>query len=335
MAVSVTIVVVPYERFSESLESVESILARTARPFDLVYVDGGAHAPINASLEARLDQAGSVLLRGRRYLSPNEARNLGIARVRTRYVVFVGNDVVVSDGWLNWLLACAEDTNASFVAGVSRVGVHDPVVYFAGGASHFVEHGGRRRMYDVHFDAGRPLRTVRAGLRRVPSEAAAFHCVLVRTDVLERIGGLDERLHAFEHLDFCLRARAFAGGGWFEPRSVVTYLEPSRVSVADAPYFLLRWSRARVESSLEHFCRLWGLDPRDSGLEPNLEWLADHRARVLGRLRRVLRARFGSRTVACLDALIDGGVSATLVRSDDRRRSLAASMPLSTQDAGR
>jgi len=332
VAASATIVVVPNERFGASLDSVDSILAKTAPPFDLVYVDGGSPAPLGALLEARLDRAGSVLVRGRRRLSPNEARNLGIACVRTRYVVFLGNDVVVSDGWLDWLVACADETKASFVAGVSSVGVHDPHIYFAGGESHFVEEDGRRRMYDVHLHAGRPLRTVRAALRRVPSEAAAFHCMLVRTDVVERLGGFDEHLHAFEHIDFCLRARVHAGGGWFEPRSLVTYLEPSRVSLQEAPYFLLRWSRARAESSLAHFCRRWGLDPADSGLEPNLEWLADHRSRVLGRLRRVVKARFGNRTVAYLDALIDGGVAATLVRSDDRRRELAAGIPLSTPD---
>src|SRR5207249_8335576 len=47
-----------------------------------------------------------------RHLVPNEARNIGLRRVRTRYVVFIDNDAVPAPGWLERMVECAEETGA-------------------------------------------------------------------------------------------------------------------------------------------------------------------------------------------------------------------------------
>jgi glycosyltransferase involved in cell wall biosynthesis len=316
-----TIVVVPRETFSQSVLSLEGVFARTQAPFELVCVDGNSPAATRRRLEEHAIARGFTLLRSPHYLSPNEARNVAIAQVRTKYAVFLGNDVLVTDGWLEALVTCAEETGASFVSGVSCWGALDkPVVYCAGGESHLVEDGGRRGIRDVHYHAGRPLIEVRAELRRQPSEAAVFHCMLVRTDVLERLGGLDEELHVLDHVDLCLRAQGEANGGWFEPRSVVMYVPPSPLRGSDVPYFLLRWSRAWIESSFAHFCCKWDIDPGDPGLDGNLRWLHDHRWRLLGRPRQLLHRRAGEHATRAVEAAIDTIVTNTLVRRDARRR---------------
>lgn len=45
-------------------------------------------------------------------LTPDETRNLGMAQVKTPYTVFVDNDVLVTPGRLEPLIACADDTKA-------------------------------------------------------------------------------------------------------------------------------------------------------------------------------------------------------------------------------
>ena len=114
--VSVTVVVVPRERFSGTQQSLESIYAHTRRPFDLVYVDGGSPPEIQAYLKKASEDHHFTLIRTDYILSPNEARNLGVGKVDTDYVVFIDNDVTVSTGWLAALTKCADETG-SWVAG--------------------------------------------------------------------------------------------------------------------------------------------------------------------------------------------------------------------------
>lgn len=106
----VTIVVVPRERFSCTRESLESIYEHTKFPFKLVYVDGNSPAKVRRYLEEQAQAKGFQLIRTDYYLSPNHARNIGLSHVDTKYAVFFDNDVVVSPGWLEALVQCAQET---------------------------------------------------------------------------------------------------------------------------------------------------------------------------------------------------------------------------------
>ncbi|MFN9673614.1 MAG: glycosyltransferase family 2 protein, partial [Microcystis sp.] len=92
-APKVTLVVVPRERFSFTMTSLENIYEMTDIPFKLVYVDGGSPAPIRDYLKKQSQEKGFELIRTEHYLIPNVARNMGLQWVTTPYVVFVDNDV--------------------------------------------------------------------------------------------------------------------------------------------------------------------------------------------------------------------------------------------------
>lgn len=94
----VTVVVLPRDRFTVTERSLESLLARTPAPFELVYIDGCSPRRTRRHLEARAREFGFQLVRFEEYLSPNRARNVGAALATTEYTVFVDNDVIVSDG---------------------------------------------------------------------------------------------------------------------------------------------------------------------------------------------------------------------------------------------
>ncbi len=110
-----TIVVLPRERFSYAKPALASVLAHPPAPHRLVYVDAGAPPALRRYLEDAAQSHAFELVRVSRYLSPNRARNLGLARVCTPYVVFLDNDVVVTPGWLESLVTCAEETQATVV----------------------------------------------------------------------------------------------------------------------------------------------------------------------------------------------------------------------------
>ncbi len=280
----VTIVVTARERFSAAVAALDAVYATTEPPFELVYVDGGSPATVARALRARAGRYGFRLLRSEQYLSPDDARNIGFAGVRTPYVVFLDNDVIVAAGWLDALLGCAEETGAAIVGPVYCIDrPFHTTVHMVGGVAHVEERDGRRRFIEEHNAMYRPLAALRPTLARRPTEQAEFHCMLVRAETMRVLGPLDTRFCAVpeSQIDLCLAARARGERVFVEPAALVTYDRPRRLRAHDVPYFLWRWSRRRCECGLEHFRRTWRLDADDPYVARQLRFMASHRHRVL------------------------------------------------------
>jgi GT2 family glycosyltransferase len=257
----VTIVVVPRERFSYTRESLESIYEYTEIPFKLVYVDGNSPAKVRRYLEEKAQEKNFQLVRTDYYLYPNQARNLGLAQVKTKYVVFIDNDVVVSPGWLNPLVQCAEETGATVVGPLmcQDKPLHQ-IIHFAGGESHiWSDNTGRRRLREKMYKQGQQVAELHDQFQRQETELAEFHCVLVRTEIFKQLGSLDEAiLNTKEHLDFCMSVRQAGGTVYFEPACIVTYvIEPPQWT--DLHYYMLRWSDAWTLASLHRLRDKWDL----------------------------------------------------------------------------
>ncbi|MBE9190503.1 glycosyltransferase [Gloeocapsopsis crepidinum LEGE 06123] len=265
----VTIVVAPRERFSYSHESLESIYEHTQTPFKLVYVDGGSPSQIKNYLEAKAREKNFQLIRTEHYLSPNHARNIGLAQVDTKYVVFIDNDVVVTPGWLQKLIECAETTNATIVSPLicQHLPLHE-IVHCAGGESgvrvETKDGNVRRRMIEKIYLQGRQVADVRPKLQRSETGLAEFHCMMVRTDIFTQVGMLDEQLlNTKEHVDFCILVNEAGGSVYLEPDSVVTYVPSSTLTWSDMTFYMLRWSDAWELTSLHRLRDKWNLTEDD------------------------------------------------------------------------
>ncbi|MEO0981719.1 MAG: glycosyltransferase [Pseudomonadota bacterium] len=269
---SATVVVTQRERFSTSRQSLESLL-ETVDPAQIVLVDGASPAETADFLSAKAREADIRLIRKERFLSPNQARNIGLAAVDTDYVAFVENDVLFTEGWLDALVRCAEETGADVVAPLICQGLpaHE-TIHHAGGRYHdhpeasafFLDAQGEERDFIEDMIAhGEPLEDHRDTLKREPTGYCEFHCVLVRRSVFEKTGPFDENmLSTKEHIDFCMGVHQAGGRVYFEPASVVTYVFPcgaSPLERADWPFFALRWSDDWGRRSLEHFHAKWRL----------------------------------------------------------------------------
>ncbi len=261
MSPTVTVVVVPRERFSVALRALRSILDHTAIPYEMVYVDGGSPEPVRAELAKEARIHGFSVIRTEHYLSPNEARNLGLARVKTPYVVFIDNDVLTEDGWLDGLVSCAEETGAWVVGSLLFEHEADEgIAHNAGGELAFEGAPGRRELLVRNSFGHRPVAELasEADVRKVGY--VEFHCVLVRRSAFDVIGRLDEGLRSSrEHLDLCLQVAEAGGEIWCTTRSQVTYHNPPPITRADLAFFELRWSERWNRASLDHFSAKYGL----------------------------------------------------------------------------
>ena len=267
----VTIVIVPRERFSYAQRSLTSLFANTAPPFNLVYVDAGTPAPVKDFLEQEAALRTFRIVSSSGYLSPNMARNLGWQAVQTKYTVFLDNDALVTPGWLEEIVSCAEETGAWVVGPLYLIGeISKRRIHVAGGRLHKKEEQGRKILYDEQYLFNTSLDAIPAPLERRQWDYAEFHCMLVRTDVLNRIGPLDEKLRSgHEHIDLCLAVREAGGAVFMEPRSVTSYVPPPPGEWWDLSYFMLRWSESWSLASVRHFNQKWGC--------ADLAWLGDKR----------------------------------------------------------
>ncbi len=277
----VTVAVIPRERYSYAITSLNSILEATRRPLNLIYIDAGSPAHVGKQLEAKSKQVGFRLLRINRYLFPNQARNLAIDQVTTRYVVFIDNDVLVTDGWLDSLVSCAEETGASIVAPLYLEGELDnPTIHMAGANLRIEEVDGVRVMRNQMLHSGTFFRDLQVDLKRKQCTSCEFHCVLVRRDVFEQLGPLDLNLqNTREHLDLALGVRQAGGSIYFEPRSVVSYVPAERFALFDLPFFLFRWRESVALASLSYFEKKWRVAPKPI----SLELMRNRRKRMLDR----------------------------------------------------
>jgi GT2 family glycosyltransferase len=285
----VALIVGPRERFSYARESLESIYNDTEYPFDLIYVDVCSPAPIRRYLEKKAQEKQFKLLHTEYYISPNQARNVGLqyvlsqAKDQYKYIVFVENDVIVKRGWLSKLVECAEETGAAVVGPLTCIGqpAHQ-VIHNAGGQSYIfteVKNGlTRRRIRQKAYLTGRAIADVTDQLHRTQCDYVEFHCMLARTEIFEKTGLLDEGMLATrEHIDFCFMVTQAGGTIYSEREAVVTsdtlgvatnqkgltawfgYLQLPDFKLSDLPYFMLRWNDAWDLASLQHLRDKWNL----------------------------------------------------------------------------
>lgn len=284
----VTLVVGPRERFSYARQSLESIYADTEYPFDLVYVNVCSPKPIRKYLEQQAQEKSFTLLHTDYYISPNQARNVGLRYVLShtdsKYVVFIENDVVVKRGWLTRLVESAEATGAAVVGPLTCIGQPEhQVIHNAGGQSYIKveeKEDGRikRRIRQKAYLTGRAVADVPDELRLVRCDYVEFHCMLARTTIFEKTGVLDEGMLATrEHIDFCFMVTEAGGSIYSDRLSVITTdtlgiasnktgLEAWFGSIqlpdfkwSDLPYFMLRWSHEWDRASLDHLRQKWNL----------------------------------------------------------------------------
>ncbi|SRR5579872_6138731 len=343
---SVTIVVTPWQHFSQTKAALESIYAFTPPPFELVYVDGNAPAKVRRYLQEQARARGFTLVRSDHYLTTAEAQNLALPHITTEYVAFLENWVIVTSGWLDALLRCARETSAWVVEPLYCTGdPRSPTVYSMAPDLQIVEEDGKRRLHETAPLAGKPLVEVRGGLRRSRCGYAKSHCMLVRKDVLDRIQSFDESFTSFQgHRDFSLDVQAAGGSLFAEPDAVVVLSGVPPLALSDLGLYFLRWSDIWLQPSIRHFAKKWGIPEDDYMLQGGARFRDGERRRPFRLAAAVATRLFGARGRRLVDIMVDTGykylleptVVARLERDRLRARgtaAIAASMTTSSANA--
>lgn len=288
---SATVVVVSRDRWSPTARTLEPLLRQMDPRHPVVVVSGGAPPSLDAHFD-RLAAAGRIQVRrSERFLASNEARNVGAEGAHSEWVAFIENDCVPDDGWLEALIDCGERQGAASVFPAYLE--ERPAGVFVHGLGADLEISGPpgcHRVTERQHHLGRPWREVAGHVEPVARIQSEPHLVVIRREVLERMGGLDEGLMGwFEHVDLALEHRRLGLSSWLVPSVTCLYLPPPPVTPRDASSFALRWGVDWFDRSLQRLCTRWGLDRLDPGWDHHARYRMDVRQSVPTSSRRVNR----------------------------------------------
>jgi len=275
-----TIVMTARERHELALSAVQSFVDNTQPPYRFIYVDSGSPPWLGETLARRASEWGLEILHAAPGLWPNHIRKQVLPSIETDYVVFMDNDVTVRAGWLERLVACADETGAGIVGPLYLVGsgAGDEKIHMAGGFIRTTETPAGLVLEEGHRLFDRRPEEVLSELKREPSDFVEFHCMLVRTRLAKEAALFDDRIVCVhEHIDAALTARKAGYEIYFEPSAVVTYLAFNPCKLEGLPFFRARWDRAAAEASIKAFCAKWNVIDDERSFGGTRAFLERHR----------------------------------------------------------
>jgi GT2 family glycosyltransferase len=220
----------------------DGVLDKTRSDNEIIVVDDGS-----SDLTSRLlDSYGDRLLVVHRPSQSGYATacNMGAARANSEHLVFLNNDTVVTDGWLDQLIDHATRHPGAAIVGAKLLF-----------GDHSIQHAGvviaqNRMPYHIYksFPGDHPVVNISREYQAVTGA-----CVLVRREVFVELGGFDtEFRNGLEDIDLCLRARVAGHEVRYCHQSVVFHLEAATRdwtadAASNADLFLDRWSD-RIEA---------------------------------------------------------------------------------------
>jgi hypothetical protein len=227
-----------------------------------------------------------------------------IDTIRTEYTLFIDNDVDVESGWLESLVACADATGAGIVGPLYLAGdgVQAPRIHMAGGRLQESGSPDARVLDEAHLLANEDPARVAGQLVRKPCDFVEYHCMLVRTDLLQA-GVLDRGIRCVhEHIDTSFAARRRGYETWLEPAARVTYLAYSDYMLDELHFFRKRWAQEEADASIAAFCAKWKVLDDERSFGGVRRFLVDHNAQV-DPIRPALRDHADHRTAMTADGL--------------------------------
>lgn len=202
----VDVIVCVHNALEDVQRCLESVRLHTSAPFRLQLVDDGSDAPTRDYLAAFAAEHGAQLLRNETARGYTLAANQGMRAATAPYLVLLNSDTVVSDGWLDRLVGCADKDPA--------IGMVGPLSNTASWQS-IPEIARDGDWSDNPLPANMGIADMARWVAQTSSQSYPRlnflngFCLLIKRSLIDRIGYFDEETFGKgfgEENDYCLRA---------------------------------------------------------------------------------------------------------------------------------
>lgn len=241
----VSIILIAFNQFEYTKKCIESIIKYTKTSHEIILIDNHSNDETVKSILPKFPEI--RLIENSDNLGFPKAANQGILAALGDYVLLLNNDTVVTENWLERLIKIAENEKEIGIVGpisneVSGLQIDRNAIY--------------ADMREMHTYAKKIAENNAGEILNFPR--VAFLCTLIKKEVIEKIGGLDERFSPgnYEDDDFCLRAQ-IAGFKTVIAKDVFIHHYGSKSFKADGE----KKYAERLEINKQKFVSKWGVTP--------------------------------------------------------------------------
>jgi GT2 family glycosyltransferase len=235
----VSIITLTFNKVEFTYQYLESIMAHTDIPYELIIVDNGSQDETTSLLD-RLENVTTIKNEGN--LGFVKGCNQGARKARGKYLLFLNNDIIVTPEWLSKLVRTIENYPKCGAVGCKLIWPNGKLQE----AGSIIWSDGSALGYGREGD---PMYPEYSYLREVDYCSGA--CLLVRKDIFQRLGLFDVRYSPayYDDSDLCLGIRGLGYKVVFQPDVVVFHHEftsssfekATAIMAANRSKFVAKW----------------------------------------------------------------------------------------------
>jgi len=233
----VSIILLNYNGYNDTIEAVESLEKIKYNNYEIIIVDNESTNDSYEILKSKLNKKHTLIKSGKNggFAYGN---NVGIKHALeggAEYILLINNDTEVEPEFLNYLVeSLEEDEKVGLSTGLILNYYNKEKVWYAGGEINW------DKFYGYHIDEGKNIKHI---IMKEKFITFATGCLmLIKSSVLKEIGFLPEEYFMYyEDVDFCAKLQKSGYSIRYNPKSII-YHKISAASGEEESPFAVEWN---------------------------------------------------------------------------------------------
>lgn len=256
-----SIIILTYNRFDDTIRSIESIYNYTKLPFELIIFDNASSDPRMKKYLNNLEKTKNnvKIIFSQSNLGCSGGRKRAIDFAKGEYIITLDSDISVTENWLENLLIRI-DSDESIAAACAKVVFPDGKIQYNGG-EYKIENGFIRfSLMDGNKSATDLTTFIERECDWLPGGA-----LIIKSQFIKKVSHRDEIAGAYEDNDYSLQIKNAGGRLVNCPLSEVIHyhLHFSNCALSDKKYMSERYNKEKLFNSFIYFYKYNSLIIRD------------------------------------------------------------------------